>query len=141
MDEGDSLEAAIPEAAEVAGYELEYAQELALSGNTAAGIAKYRKAPACSSAVASILSEPLTRYERRSLLADIARPSGGAKDTDRITAIKTDGQMEGDFVERKQVDARLLTKDMGNLSDEQLIKVLVDAGVLTKEEVEELENE
>jgi len=128
LEAGVPVEEAGSHAAALANCDPKFSSEMLAKPNVTAGIEAARTRPGSKTACAAVLSEPLTRVERRALLADIARPAGGCKAGDQLTAIRLDGQMEGDFIERKQIDARILTKDLSKLSDEELAKIALQYG-------------
>jgi hypothetical protein len=129
MKRGDEPAVAAVKAGKAANYTEEQIEKALVNKNVAAAVAHARNQPATKSAIAAVLSPPLTREERRSLLADIARPSGQCKVPEQLKAIELDGKMEGDFIDRKQVDSRVLVRDMDKMSDEELLKLLVSQGI------------
>lgn len=71
-----------------------------------------------------VLSPPTTRDERLSLLADIERGVNVYKTDHRLRAIDMAMKANGDYVERKEIKAAILHKNVQEMSDEELAAII-----------------
>lgn len=83
----------------------------------------YQRRRSLSNMVKIVKEEHMTKTERRSILARVARKEK-ARDGDVLKAVELDGKIEGDFVDKKHIQHSVNIKRISDMSDEELMEIV-----------------